>query len=179
MLRFRPLAADDFPLLLEWLSKEHVKQWWDDGDDTLEKVVRNYGEQEATLERFILVGSYESGEKPLGYFQYYLIPDGSVGIDQFIGEEEYINRGVGTKAIQMFVEMIMRELKPTSIILDPSPENKRAIRCYEKAGFKHYETKAEEGLAYMMRLEGSSPASQKALQRTGVNESLIDSLPVT
>lgn len=160
MFRFRPLAADDFPLLVEWLSKEHVKQWWDDGDDTLEKVARNYGEEEALLERFILVGSYESGEKPIGYFQYYLIPDGSIGIDQFIGEEEYINRGVGTKAIRMFVEMIRRERNPTSIILDPSPENKRAIRCYEKAGFKHYETKiGEEGPAYMMRLESSSPAS--------------------
>ena len=160
MFRFRPLAADDFPLLLEWLSKEHVKQWWDDGDDTLEKVARNYGEEEALLERFIFVESYESGEKPIGYFQYYLVPDGSIGIDQFIGEEEYINRGVGTKAIQIFVEMIRRERKPTSIILDPSPENKRAIRCYEKAGFKHYETKiGEEGPAYMMRLEGSSPAS--------------------
>jgi RimJ/RimL family protein N-acetyltransferase len=160
MFRFRPLVANDFPLLLEWLSKEHVKQWWDDGDDTLEKVVRNYGNQEELLERFVLLGSYESGEKPIGYFQYYLIADGSIGIDQFIGEEEFINRGVGTKAIQMFVEMIMRERRPTSIILDPSPENKRAIRCYEKAGFKHYETKAgEEGPAYMMRFEDSSPAS--------------------
>ena len=160
MLRFRPLVPDDFPLLLRWLSKEHVKQWWDDGDDTLEKVIRNYGEQEASLERFILVGSYKNGEKPIGYFQYYLIPDGSIGIDQFIGEEECLNRGVGTKAIQLFVEMIVRERKPTSIIIDPSPENKRAIRCYEKAGFKYYETRAgEEGLAYMMRLEGSSTAS--------------------
>jgi len=55
----------------------------------------------------------------------------------------------------MFVEMIRRERKPTSIIPDPAPENKRAIRCYEKAGFKHYETKGreEEGLAYMMRFE--------------------------
>lgn len=161
MLKFRPLGADDFPLLLEWLSKEHVKEWWNDGDDTLEKVVRNYGEEETSLERFILVGSFDSGEKPIGYFQYYLIPDGSIGIDQFIGEEECIDRGVGTNAIEMFCEMIMREREPTSIILDPSPENKRAIRCYEKAGFKHYETKAgeKEGLAYMMRFENGSRAS--------------------
>jgi len=161
MLRFRPLVADDCPLLLEWLRKEHVKQWWDDGDDTLENVVRNYGEPEEGLERFILVWSHESGEKPIGYFQYYLMPDGSIGIDQMIGEEECINRGLGTKAIQMFVEMIRRERKPTNIILDPSPENKRAIRCYEKAGFKHYETKAgeKEGLAYMMRFENGSRAS--------------------
>lgn len=161
MLKFRLLAADDFPLLLEWLSKEHVKQWWDDGDDTLLKVARHYGEQEEGLDRFILIEAKESGEKPIGYFQFYLVPDGSIGIDQFIGEEDYINRGVGTKAIRMFVEMIMRERQPTGIILDPSPENKRAIRCYEKVGFKYYETKQgiEGGLAYMMRLDNLSHVS--------------------
>ena len=155
MFRFRPLVADDFPLLLEWLSKEHVKQWWDDGDDTLEKVARNYGEEEEGLERFILVAAGESDEKPIGYFQHYLAGDGSIGIDQFIGEEDYINRGVGTEAIAIFIEMIMRKHAPASIILDPSPDNKRAIRCYEKVGFRYYETKegVEGGWAYMMRLD--------------------------
>ena len=154
-LKFRPLISADFPLLLEWLSKEHVRQWWDDGEDTPEKVARNYGEEEDGLGRFILVEAEEGGEKPIGYFQHYHAPDGSIGIDQFIGEESYINRGVGTKAIRMFVEMIKREHEPSSIILDPSPNNKRAIRCYEKVGFRFYETKegVEGGLAYMMRLE--------------------------
>jgi aminoglycoside 6'-N-acetyltransferase len=56
----------------------------------------------------------------------------------------------------MFIEMIKRERNPTSIILDPSPENKRAIRCYEKVGFRHYETIAgEKGAAYMMRFEAT------------------------
>ncbi len=148
-------------LLLAWLSKEHVKQWWDDGEDTLEKVARNYGEEEEGLERFILVEAEEGAEKPIGYFQHYLTPDGSIGIDQFIGEEDYINRSVGTKAIRIFVEMIMREHQPASIILDPSPDNKRAIRCYEKVGFRYYETKegVEGGLAYMMRLDCGTRAS--------------------
>ena len=160
-LKFRALTSDDFPLLLEWLSKEHVRQWWDAGEDTPEKVARNYGEEEEGLERFILVEAWESGEKPIGYFQHYHVPDGSIGIDQFIGEEDYINRGVGTKAISMFVEMIIGEHKPSCIILDPSPDNKRAIRCYEKVGFRYYETKGgvEGGLAYMMRLDCRSRAS--------------------
>jgi len=160
MLKFRLLTSDDFPLLLEWLSKEHVKEWWDDGDDTLEKVARHYGEAEEGLARFILFEVEKGGEKPIGYFQYYCVPDGSIGIDQFIGEEDYINRGVGEKAIRMFTEMIMREHEPTSIILDPAPDNKRAIRCYEKVGFKHYETKqTEDGhLAYMMRFDCQQPA---------------------
>ena len=160
-LKFRPLTSDDFPLLLAWLSKEHVKQWWDAGEDTLEKVARNYGEVEEGLERFILVEAEESGEKPLGYFQHYRVPDGSIGIDQFIGEEDYINRGVGTKAIRMFVKVIMHEHKPSRIILDPSPGNQRAIRCYEKIGFRYYETRegVEGGLAYMMQLDCRPRAS--------------------
>ena len=166
-LKFRPLTSDDFPLLLEWLSREHVRQWWDDGEDTIEKVTLHYGEEEEGLERFILVASEESGDKPVGYFQHYSAGDGAVGIDQFIGEEDYINRGVGTEAISIFVEMIMRRHEPASIILDPSPDNKRAIRCYEKVGFKYYETKegAEGGWAYMMRLDpraGRKPSTHSS-----------------
>jgi RimJ/RimL family protein N-acetyltransferase len=158
MLKFRPLDSNDFPLLHGWLSRPHVKDWWDAGEDTLEKVARNYGEEEAGLERFILVEMNGTIEKPIGYFQHYLVGDGSIGIDQLIGEEDYINRGIGTEAIRMFVEMIIEEHKPTAIILDPSPDNKRAIRCYEKVGFRHYETReaTEGGLAYMMRLENRS-----------------------
>ena len=159
-LKFRPMTSDDFPLMLEWLSREHVRQWWDDGEDTPEKVARNYGEEEEGLGRYILVLAEAGGEKPLGYFQHYLAPDGSIGIDQFIGEEDYINRGIGTQAVRMFVELIRREHAGASIILDPAPDNKRAIRCYEKAGFSYYETKegAEGGLAYMMRLDAHTRA---------------------
>ncbi len=160
MFKFKPLSSDDFPLLLEWLSKEHIKQWWNDGDNTLEKVAQHYGKEDEVA-RFILIEVEESAEKPLGYFQYYLVPDGSVGIDQFIGEEDCINRGIGEKSIRMFVELIIQERKPASIILDPSPDNKRAIRCYEKVGFRHYETRKTEdgGFAYMMRLDCRQPAS--------------------
>lgn len=152
--KFRPLTTEDFPLMLEWLSKEHVKEWWDDGDDTLEKVAHHYGKKD-DVARFILVEVEEYHEKPIGYFQYYFVPDGSIGIDQFIGEADYINKGIGERVIKMFVDMIVREHHPTNLILDPSPENKRAIRCYEKVSFKHYETRqTEDGhLAYMMRLD--------------------------
>ncbi|MBA2502158.1 MAG: GNAT family N-acetyltransferase [Pyrinomonadaceae bacterium] len=155
------MTSDDFLLMLEWLSKDHVKQWWNDGDDTLEKVADHYGAKSGDVVRFILVETDKDDEKPIGYFQYYFIPDGSIGIDQFIGEEDYINKGIGEKAIRMFIELIMQHHKPTRIILDPSPDNKRAIRCYGKIGFKHYETKkTEDGhLAYMMRLDCRPPAN--------------------
>lgn len=145
--------------MFEWLSKDHVKQWWNDGDDTIEKVTFHYGKEVDNLFRFILLEVIETVEKPIGYFQYYLVSKDIIEIDQFIGEAGYVNRGVGEKTIKMFVELIMRRHQPRQIILDLSPENKRAIRCYEKVGFKHYETKKTkvENAAFMMCLELDSP----------------------
>ena len=161
MFEFKPLAAKDFPLLLAWLAKEHVKEWWNDGDDTLEKVARHYGANDDTA-RFVLLEIDGENEKSIGYFQYYFDDGETIGIDQFIGEEDYLNRGVGERAIKIFIEMITRRHRPKQIILDPSPDNKRAVRCYEKVGFKHYEIKQNKdgGLAYLMRLEISTAENQ-------------------
>ncbi len=155
MFKFRALRSEDFPQMLEWLAKPHVKKWWNDGDDTLEKVRLHYGEKSDEVARFILIETSGGVEKLIGYFQYYFAETDSIGIDQFIGEEKYINKGVGEKTIKMFVRLIAARHQPKNIVLDPSPDNKRAIRCYEKVGFRHYETKTiDDGqTAYLMRFE--------------------------
>lgn len=156
MFAFRRLTAEDFPLMLEWLGREHVKEWWDDGEDTLEKVAFHYGEKDTEAEKFILFET--DGGKPIGYFQYYFADDQAIGIDQFIGEEDYLNRGVGTRAIIEFIRMIFKKDRPPRVFLDPSPDNKRAIRCYEKVGFVHYEIVVNDDgeRAYMMQIDRSN-----------------------
>jgi RimJ/RimL family protein N-acetyltransferase len=155
MFEFRLMTSNDFPQMFEWLSKEHIKQWWDDGEDTLEKVELHYGEKNDEAERFFLIEINNGFEKPIGYFQYYFASDNEIGIDQFIGDENYLDKGVGEKTIKMFIELIMRRHKPKAIVLDPSPHNKRAIRCYEKVGFRFFENRITEdgNSAYMMRFE--------------------------
>lgn len=149
MFEFKRLSPDDFHQLLDWLSRKHVKQWWNDGDDTLEKVAAHYGAADETR-RFILLRD----KKPIGYFQYYFDGD-AIGIDQFIGEETLLDLGIGQLTIKMFVHLIAEKHNPAFIFLDPSPENKRAIRCYEKVGFRHYETVFDKdgAAAYMMKIE--------------------------
>jgi aminoglycoside 6'-N-acetyltransferase len=158
MLSFRPLSAIDFPILLTWLCSAHVQQWWNDGDDTLEKVTLHYGAEEPDVARFILMKSTESGKSPIGYFQYYIVSKDIIGIDQFIGEAEYLNQGIGTAAIKLFLEMIVTQHQPQQIIIDPHPKNQRAIRCYEKVGFMYYATEFQENgeSAHMMKLELSA-----------------------
>jgi RimJ/RimL family protein N-acetyltransferase len=114
----------------------------------------HYGAEEPDVARFILIESTEAGESLLGYFQYYIVSKEIIGIDQFIGEADRINKGIGTAAIKLFLEMIVTRHKPQQVIIDPHPENKRAIRCYEKVGFVYYSTELNENgeSAYMMRL---------------------------
>lgn len=154
MLSFRPLNVTDLPLLLTWLSQDHVKQWWNDGDDTLEKVTLHYGGEEPDVARFILIESTEAIDRPIGYFQYYIVSQDVIGIDQFIGEPDRINQGIGTASIQLFLETIVASYQPEQIIIDPHPDNKRAIRCYEKVGFIYSGMEVDENgkPAYMMRL---------------------------
>jgi aminoglycoside 6'-N-acetyltransferase len=156
-LSIRPLNGDDFPLLLTWLAKPHIKAWWDDGDDTLEKVAQHYSEQSATKERFILLLHTEAplGEpQPVGYLQYELDDDASASIDQFIGEEALLSQGIGTQAIKLLLDHIIARHHPRLITVDPHPANQRAIRCYEKVGFQHDPAlPAPAGdVAYMMKI---------------------------
>lgn len=149
MITFTPLTPADEPLLLDWLQRPHVTQWWNDGDDTLEKVAAHYSDD--THPRFLMC----QDATPIGYIQYYLLADGAAGIDLFIGEESLIDRGVGTAALHAFIALVIARHDPPYFIIDPSPDNQRAIRCYEKAGFHYYATEIDEKgqPTYMMRLE--------------------------
>ena len=147
---FRSLTSDDFSLLLEWLQREHVQQWWNDGDDTIEKVQLRYTRTPERTKRFILLDA--DGETPIGYFQYHLVSDTIIHIDQFLANAESLNQGLGTAAIQKFVRMICMEHSPIRLVVDPPPDTRRAIRCYEKVGFRHFDTAQDPSgtSAYMM-----------------------------
>ena len=134
-LSFRLLNESDLPILCNWLQLPHVKEWWNDGDDTIEKVRDHYFKSIEGVSRYIL----SSNTKAIGYFQSYRMTENSFGIDQFIGDVEYINSGIGSSAVKQFVEYLVKEKNPSSITLDPEPSIYRGIRCYEKVGFKFKE----------------------------------------
>ena len=152
MISFRSLKASDFPTMLEWLQRPHVKEWWDDGDDTLKKVADHYSSDPDTTFRYMVI---TGGGIPVGYIQYYMEREDVVGIDLFIGEPDLLDQGLGTEIVAAFVELVDSECGPRAIVIDPDPNNTRAIRCYEKAGF-HFErigTNAEGKGVYFMKLD--------------------------
>lgn len=53
----------------------------------------------------------------------------------YIGEPEYISKGLGSALIKAFLqEYVLKEFK--AVFVDPDASNKSAVRVYEKAGFK-------------------------------------------
>ncbi|MEY9135690.1 aminoglycoside 6'-N-acetyltransferase [Bradyrhizobium diazoefficiens] len=95
---------------------------------------------EPAMDQFIVL----AGDKPFGYLQCYRLtawntgfgpqPEGTRGIDQFIGESDMIARGHGSAFIRQFVDEQLRQGLPR-VVTDPDPLNSRAVRAYEKAGF--------------------------------------------
>ena len=151
--QFRPMSADDLPLVRDWLRVPHVKEWWHDADD-FEFVSGDLGHHD--MAQFIVT----MDERPFGYLQCYRIgdwhagfgpqPDGTRGVDQFIAEPGMVGRGHGSAFIRQFIEGLLDRGTPR-IVIDPSPTNPRAIRAYEKAGFRRvHEIDTPDGRALLM-----------------------------
>jgi len=136
--QFRPMSAEDLPLVRDWLARPHVRNWWGDPDEQFGLISEDMNHP--AMDQYIV----SAGEKPFGYLQCYRMtewnvgfgpqPDGARGIDQMIGEADMINQGHGSAFIRKFVEGLLASGAPR-VVVDPDPQNGRAIRAYEKAGF--------------------------------------------
>ncbi len=158
---FNPLQETDLNLLCNWFNKPHVKEWWDDkltNEEIKSKYKKRIGD-EGVVPFIVFLN-----DKPIGFIQYYQADkvgdgwwsdeeEGTIGIDQFIGEKNLINRGIGTKMIRAFIDHLSRNHHVKKIITDVDPKNFRAIRCYEKVGFEFVkEIMTPDGFAYLMVL---------------------------
>lgn len=157
-LRIRTLTKEDFPLMLKWLTDDRVLQFYGGRDKkyTLETLKEHYTEPwEDEVIRVII----EYNGQPIGYGQIYKMYDELYddyhypksneivyGMDQFIGEVDYWSKGIGTKYTRMIFDFLKKERNADSVILDPHQNNPRAIRMYQKAGFRIVEDLPEHEL---------------------------------
>ncbi|MHB1222474.1 MAG: GNAT family N-acetyltransferase [Gemmatimonadaceae bacterium] len=161
-LTFRPLAMDDLPLLREWLGRPHVARWWGAARSPAE-LEREFGPSIAganCVRCFIVLGDGD----PVGFIQDYTPADchddgwwldehdpGVRGMDQFLARADQLGRGIGTAMVRAFVARLFGDPTVTRVQIDPSPENHRAIRCYQKAGFHSVgEIDTPDGRALLM-----------------------------
>lgn len=142
----RTLENQDASLLAKWLSNPEILQYYEGRDCPFNEqlVIEKYFNRDDKVTGCIV--EYETVQ--IGYIQYYLIDDEErreygycdineiiYGLDQFIGETKYWNKGIGTKLVKSMVEYLLKEKNVDKVIMDPQCWNHRAIACYEKCGF--------------------------------------------
>ena len=144
---FRPLTADELPLLYEWLQREHIQRWWTDRE-TYDEVVQHYlpaieGSEPTDLYLILSDGL------PVGFVQTYRVSDypayrdlvnvgdGVAGVDLFVAEPELTGRGFGSEALRRFVaDIVFSDPEIHACVADPDAENIASLRAFEKAGFR-------------------------------------------
>lgn len=147
-IRVRTLTDDDFSLMLKWLTDERVLEFYGGRNKkyTLETIKEHYS---AKWKDEVLRVIIEYNNIPIGYGQIYKMYDELYedynyvksdeivyGMDQFIGEPEYWSKGIGTKYTTMVFDFLKKERNADAVILDPHQDNLRAIKMYQKAGFR-------------------------------------------
>ncbi|MEJ5976616.1 GNAT family N-acetyltransferase [Novosphingobium sp. PS1R-30] len=133
----RPVNEGDLPLLTSWRQNAHVRQWW--GPPEIEPEAEKL--QEGRVAMWIVLAA----KRPIAFIQDYVVtdwsphhfdylPPGSRGMDLYVGEEDAVGRGHGTKIVRQHVDHLFAMGVP-AVGIDPHPDNDRARRAFTKAGF--------------------------------------------
>jgi aminoglycoside 6'-N-acetyltransferase len=78
------------------------------------------------------------GGEVIGLVQYYEEADPMyrhAGIDLFLGAP-YQDRGLGTDTLRTMIRHLIHDRGHHRLVIDPAAANERAIRAYEKVGFR-------------------------------------------
>ena len=167
-ITFRELRAPDLPLMHRWLNAPHVRRWWYAEGSSYKEIEEHYlpGIEGRNWTKLFLI-LYENN--PIGFVQSYRITAeddetyadlvnvaNSAGVDMFIGEPEYLYRGLGSHVIRRFLsEHVFSDPEIEACVIGPEPKNAAAIRAYGKAGFRFFKTiqvPGEPEPEYLMKL---------------------------
>ena len=143
----REFTESDLTLMLKWLTDARVLEFYEGRDTafTMEALTDKYLGKIPSGFRVIIeykkqsIGyaqMYQLDEKLLRKYKYQNYDDTVFAIDQFIGEPEYCNHGIGSTFLKIITRYLKTYKKANIVLLDPRKNNLRAIRAYEKAGFK-------------------------------------------
>ena len=152
----KSLEDEDIIVFENWMDKEYIKKWFGDKDEWLNEIHfrKNVNNPEPII-HFIVY--YK--DKKIGFCQYF---DGyfankfyiditernyAYEINFFIGEEDYLNIGIGKIMLKNLEEKI-KEIGGKELLSDPDPKNELSQKLLLSRGFK----KNKDG-DYRKRLE--------------------------
>jgi len=141
----RPMTEGDLADVTRWINAPHVARWWDDHRSP-EQVAAHYGpgiRREDTVRYWI----WEVNGRSVGFSQDYRIADhpefallcgrpDAIGFDYVIGEAAFVDRGLGTKLLWVFLRDIVVPAYDgcSEVFAAPDHRNVRSLRVLAKVG---------------------------------------------
>jgi aminoglycoside 6'-N-acetyltransferase len=128
IVRLAPTGPEDADALRKIHAHPDVARWWDapepgfpleDEPDVVRLTIHHDGE---------VAGLIQFAEEPDPKYRH-------ASVDLFVAPAHQ-RRGVGSEAIALVVDHLLRERGHHRITIDPAAENAAAIACYAKAGFR-------------------------------------------
>ena len=140
-ITLRPATMNDWDTIRAWLSDPSIEDWWGPASATQAEV------RMAMLSSLALCRMIDIDGKAVGYAHAIdatlwgadlpeeLAP-GTWDLDLFIAAEAYRGKGIGQRALSALKDEVFQTTLAVAVCVFPSVKNERAVRAYEKAGFK-------------------------------------------
>jgi aminoglycoside 6'-N-acetyltransferase len=128
----RPVLPEDAPRLAELLATPEVARWWPTFD--LARVEADFLVPQPDYAVYAIVvdgtvvGAIQAHEEPDPEFRH-------ASIDLFLDPSVH-GRGLGPDAIRTLIRYLVEVRGHHRLTIDPAADNERAIRAYEKVGFR-------------------------------------------
>jgi GNAT superfamily N-acetyltransferase len=154
---FRPLTLADLPLVHRWYHEPHAARWFGK-DRTAQYVDEEYRPAiEGTVAIYAYIALHEG--QAVGLVDWVRVGDHAwlqeaygiedpetANCDVLIGEPAAVHRGLGARLVRAFLaDVVFRDPRVPSCVIDPETDNFIAIRAYEKAGFRFLRAVADDG----------------------------------
>lgn len=139
MITLREATIADLELLQYWDTKQHVIDSDPEDDWNWETELKR---QPTWRKQFIA----EVDMRPIGFIQiidpyeeetkyWGEVPPNKRAIDIWIGEEMDLNKGYGTKMMELAIDICFSDPAVDGILVDPLKTNTKAHRFYKRLGF--------------------------------------------
>lgn len=160
-ITFEKLTRPYEKLILDWLGKPHIKEFWDNSPEHREDIhlftqgrvkpstyfngIFTYwvGFYNEVPYAFIMTSQVLSSPDLPSSWKDYIPNEGTAyGLDFCIGNQDFLGKGLAHKTLEEFMFFLKKQIDPKTkrFFIDPDTKNPRAIHVYKKAGFKIVDT---------------------------------------
>ena len=138
----------DYAQLTRWRSDARVAHWYGGVRDAPVDATSARARYRPRVLGYVEVVPCiaEAQGAPIGYVQFYPVFDAASyglddaeatwGMDLYVGEPARWGTGIGTRIVRLVRDHLFTTEAAQRVVIDPWAENTRAIRSYEKAGFR-------------------------------------------